>query len=151
METTLLFMDQLLDDYGHDPEATFLVDQRELFFVPCVNPDGYEYNRTTNPGGGGLWRKNRRANVGGSYGVDLNRNYATGWSAPNGGSSPTPTSDTYRGTAPFSEPETAALEAFAASRHFVTVFSTPHLPGHPAAAVGLSGRRSARTRPTTSP
>ena len=44
-----------------------------------VNPDGYEYNRLTNPNGGGLWRKNRRPHEKNSYGVDLNRNYAWGW------------------------------------------------------------------------
>lgn len=124
MEATLVFMDWLVSNYGTDPEATFLVNERELYFVPCLNPDGYEYNRTTSPGGGGLWRKNRRNNGDGTFGIDLNRNYATGWSAPNGGSSSVTSSDTYRGTAPFSEPETAAIEAFAQTRQFVTVFST---------------------------
>ena len=75
MQTTLWFMLFLLENYGTDPLATYLVDEREIYFVPCVNPDGYEYNRQTNPGGGGLWRKNRRNNGGGSFGVDLNRNY----------------------------------------------------------------------------
>jgi hypothetical protein len=124
MSTTLLFMDELLDGYGVDPEATFLIDERELYFVPCVNPDGYEYNRAIAPNGGGMWRKNRRDNGNGSFGVDLNRNYATWWNAPNGGSSSSPSSDLYRGTAPFSEPETAAVEAFSATRQFVQVFSS---------------------------
>ncbi|MBL8900819.1 MAG: zinc carboxypeptidase [Planctomycetes bacterium] len=124
MEATLLFMDWLVTGYGSDPLATFLVNERELYFVPCVNPDGYEYNRATNPSGGGLWRKNRRDNGNGTFGVDLNRNYATGWSAPNGGNSTAPSSDTYRGTAPFSEPETLALESFCQSRSFAVVFST---------------------------
>ncbi|MEC9047494.1 MAG: M14 family zinc carboxypeptidase [Planctomycetota bacterium] len=124
MSTTLLFMDELLDGYGVDPEATFLIDERELYFIPCVNPDGYEYNRAIAPNGGGMWRKNRRANGGGSFGVDLNRNYATQWSAPNGGSSTNPSSDLYRGPAPFSEPETSAVEGFSATRQFVQVFST---------------------------
>jgi murein tripeptide amidase MpaA len=124
MSATLLFMDELLDGYGNDPEATFLINERELYFVPCVNPDGYEYNATTNPNGGGLWRKNRRNNGNGTFGVDLNRNYATFWNAPNGGSSTNTSSETYRGTGPFSEPEVTAVEAFAASRQFVQVFST---------------------------
>ncbi|MCA8954268.1 MAG: zinc carboxypeptidase [Planctomycetes bacterium] len=124
METTLVFMDWLVTNYGTDPDATLIVDERELFFVPCVNPDGYVYNETTNPNGGGLWRKNRRLNPDNTRGVDLNRNYATQWLAPNGGSSTTPSAETYRGTAPFSEPETTAMEAFAQSRSFVTVFST---------------------------
>jgi len=123
METTVVFMEWLLQNYGTDPIATHLVDERELFFVPCVNPDGYEYNFQTNPGGGGLWRKNRRPNAGGSIGVDLNRNYDVGWSAPFGGNSSSPSSTTYRGTAPFSEPEVAAMVAFAASRNFRHVFT----------------------------
>ena len=95
-----------------------------MYFVPCVNPDGYVHNETTNPNGGGMWRKNRRNNGDGTFGVDLNRNYATFWNAPNGGSSASTSSETYRGTGPFSEPEVMAVEAFAASRQFVQVFST---------------------------
>jgi hypothetical protein len=121
--TMLLFMDELLDGYGNDAEATHLINEREMFFIPCVNPDGYEFNRTSSPNGGGLWRKNRRDNGGGTFGVDLNRNYGTGWAAPFGGSSTSPSSSTYRGTAAFSEPESAAVEAFTLTRQFVQVFS----------------------------
>ncbi|MEE2886723.1 MAG: M14 family zinc carboxypeptidase [Planctomycetota bacterium] len=123
METTIVFMEELLAGYGKDKEATFLVNERELFFVPCVNPEGYEHNRALRPNGGGMWRKNRRPNGGGSYGIDLNRNYATGWSAPNGGNSTNPNSDVYRGTAPFSEPETLAIENFIKTRSFVQICS----------------------------
>jgi hypothetical protein len=107
----------LLQNYSTDPSIQYLINNRELFFIPVVNPDGYEYNRITYPSGGGMWRKNRRNN-GGSYGVDLNRNYGpyAYWNAPNGGSSTTPSSDTYRGTAPFSEPETNSIKNFLASR-----------------------------------
>ena len=117
MMQMIYFMYYLLENYGTDPEATYLVNNRELYFIPVVNPDGYEYNRTTNPNGGGFWRKNRRNN-GSSYGVDLNRNYGPYeyWNAPNGGSSTSPSSDTYRGTAPFSEPETAAIRDFIAGK-----------------------------------
>ncbi len=123
VETMLLFMDELLTNYATDPEARFIVDNRELFFVPVVNPDGHEYNRTTNPGGGGMWRKNRRNNGGGSFGVDLNRNWTTGWNAPNGGNSTDPNSDTYRGPSPMSEPEIQAMDAFIRTRQFVQGFS----------------------------
>ncbi len=111
------FMYYLLENYNTNPTVQYLVNNRELYFIPVVNPDGYEYNRTTNPNGGGMWRKNRRNN-GGSFGVDLNRNYGpyNYWNAPNGGSSTSPSSDTYRGTAPFSEPETANIRNFLASR-----------------------------------
>jgi Zinc carboxypeptidase len=112
MAVVLYYMFYLLESYGTDPEATYLVNERELYFVPVVNPDGYVYNQTTNPNGGGLWRKNRRVNGGGIFGVDLNRNYGYRWGFDNVGSSPSPSSDTYRGPAPFSEPETSAIRAF---------------------------------------
>ncbi len=117
--TTLVFMDWLLSNYGKDTVATYIVNNRECYFVPCVNPDGYEYNRRNSPNGGGMWRKNRRNNGGGVYGVDLNRNWTTGWTAPNGGNSTNPSSSTYRGTSPLSEPEIAAFEAFITTRKFV--------------------------------
>ncbi len=111
------FMYYLLENYNTNPTAQYLVNNREMFFIPVVNPDGYEYNRSTNPTGGGMWRKNRRNN-GGSYGIDLNRNYGpyNYWNAPNGGSSTSPSSDTYRGTAPFSEPETDLIKNFLSTR-----------------------------------
>ena len=123
MQTTLWFMLYLLEEYGSDPAATYLVDHRELYFIPCVNPDGYEYNRSTNPGGGGLWRKNRRDNGGGDFGVDLNRNYDAFWGYDDTGSSPTPSSETYRGTGPASEPEVVNMQAFLSSRSFATAQS----------------------------
>lgn len=119
MMQMIYFMYYLLENYNTDPSVQYLVNNRELFFIPVVNPDGYEYNRSTYPSGGGMWRKNRKNN-GGSYGVDLNRNYGPYdyWNAPNGGSSTTPSSDTYRGTAPFSEPETINIKNFLATRNF---------------------------------
>ena len=117
--TTLLFMDWLVSNYGTNPEATRLVNTREMYFVPMLNPDGYEYNRKIRPSGGGMWRKNRRNNGGGIYGVDLNRNWPTGWSAPFGGSSTNPRSDVYRGKSALSEPETKALDNFIKSRKFI--------------------------------
>lgn len=117
MMQMIYFMYYLLENYYTDPSVQYLVNNRELFFIPVVNPDGYEYNRLTYPSGGGMWRKNRRNN-GGSYGVDLNRNYGpyAYWNAPNGGSSTNPSSDTYRGTAPFSEPETNHIKNFLGTR-----------------------------------
>jgi hypothetical protein len=119
MMQMIYFMYYLLENYNTNSSVQYIVNNREMYFIPVVNPDGYEYNRTTNPSGGGMWRKNRRNN-GGSYGVDLNRNYGpyTYWNAPNGGSSTTPSSDTYRGTAPFSEPEIASLRDFLGTRYF---------------------------------
>jgi carboxypeptidase T len=106
-------------------EATYLVNNRQLYVVPVVNPDGYLWNQTMRPAGGGLWRKNRQVNQDGSFGVDLNRNYgtATFWNAPNNGSSTNPRSDTYRGTEPFSEPETQAIRSFCTRRAFRTAIN----------------------------
>lgn len=114
----IFYMWYLLEKYGADADVTYLLNNRELYFIPCVNPDGYIYNQTTNPTGGGMWRKNRRNN-GGSYGVDLNRNYNSYWGYNNTGSSPQGDDETYRGTAAFSENETQAIRNFCNSREFV--------------------------------
>lgn len=124
MEQMIFFMFYLLENYGTDPEATYLINNREMYFIPVINPDGYEYNRITNPNGGGMWRKNRRNN-GGSYGVDLNRNYGphSYWNSPYGGSSTSPSSDTYRGIAEFSEPETDAVRAFLSTKNIRNILN----------------------------
>jgi carboxypeptidase T len=123
MQASLWFVLYLLESYATDPLAKYLVDNRELFYVPVVNPDGYVYNQTTNPGGGGLWRKNRRNNGGGVFGVDLNRNYNNHWGFDNVGSSPATADETYRGPSAASEPEVQAMQNFIASRQFKTALS----------------------------
>jgi hypothetical protein len=119
----IFFMWYLLENYATNPEVQSTINNTELYFVPCVNPDGYVYNQTTNPNGGGMWRKNRRNNNNGSYGVDLNRNYGYNWGFDNVGSSPTTSSDTYRGTFAFSEPEIQAMRNFCNGRQFVTALN----------------------------
>ncbi len=118
--TVIYFMYYLLENYGTNPEVTYLVNNREIYIVPVLNPDGYEYNRQTNPNGGGMWRKNRRNNGNGSYGVDLNRNFGYMWGYDNVGSSNVPSSETYRGPSAFSEPETQAIRNLAEPRNFKT-------------------------------
>ncbi|MEE9554675.1 MAG: IPTL-CTERM sorting domain-containing protein [candidate division Zixibacteria bacterium] len=118
MTWLLHFAGWLCENYGFDPVATEIVDNRELFFLPVFNPDGYEYNRQTSPNGGGMWRKNRRDNGDGTYGVDLNRNWGYMWGYDNIGSSPDTYSETYRGVWAFSEPETQAVRDFIISRSF---------------------------------
>jgi hypothetical protein len=103
-----------LDNYGTDPEITKLVNTTDLWFIPVVNVDGYDL--TFDPDFR-LWRKNVRDNNGDGQlttgdGVDLNRNFAYKWGYDNEGSSSAPDSETYRGTAPDSEPETRAQESF---------------------------------------
>jgi len=118
---TIFFMWYVLENYGTNEEITYLVNQTQLFFVPCINPDGYVYNETTNPTGGGMWRKNRRNNGGGVYGVDLNRNYGYGWGTT--GTSTSTSNDTYCGTAPYSEPEVQAMRWLVQNHKFVSAFN----------------------------
>lgn len=99
-------MDTLLSSYGTDPDLTALVDQLNFHIIPVMNVDGYSYTWTNNR----LWRKNRRHNSNGTWGVDLNRNYSVGWGGP--GSSGSGSSETYRGTAAFSEPESQAMRDY---------------------------------------
>jgi len=99
--TCMWIIDQLL---SVDPDRAHLLNQFRWIVVPIHNVDGYEFTHTTNR----LWRKNRQPNVGSScIGTDLNRNYAYGWGG-NDGSSPDPCSDIFRGSRPFSAPETTA-------------------------------------------
>lgn len=114
----IYYMYYLLENYGTDTEVTYLLDNAELVFVPCVNPDGYLRNQQTNANGGGMWRKNRRNNGGGEFGVDLNRNYGYNWGYDDNGSSPNTNSDTYRGPSGFSEPETQAIEYLCLNNDF---------------------------------
>lgn len=123
MQALVWFMHHLLTSYGSDARITSLVDERELWFVPVVNPDGYVFNEVTHPAGGGLWRKNRRPGPGGTIGVDLNRNYAYAWGQDDLGSSPDPASEVFRGASPTSEPETIAMDAFVAAQQFEVVWS----------------------------
>jgi hypothetical protein len=118
----IFYMWYILENYATNPDIQATVNSTEMYFVPCVNPDGYVYNQTTNPNGGGMWRKNRRNN-GSTFGVDLNRNYGYFWGYDNVGSSNNPSSDTYRGTAGFSEPETQAMRNFCNARTFVTALN----------------------------
>jgi carboxypeptidase T len=124
----IFLMQYLCQAYATDTRVRDLVNNREVFIVPCFNPDGWEYNRT-NGGAGSGWRKNRRDNPGSSFGVDLNRNWGVDWSncgAPIVGD-PTscgtndPFDDTYYGPSAFSEPETQAIRDFAYTHHLVAM------------------------------
>ncbi|MCB0664386.1 MAG: T9SS type A sorting domain-containing protein [Saprospiraceae bacterium] len=118
MTQLIYFMWYILERYSTDSEIKYLLDNVELYFIPCVNPDGYVYNETIRPEGGGLWRKNRSDNGDGTFGVDLNRNYGHQWGYDNAGSSGASQSEVYRGPSPFSEPETQAVRSFVLNHNF---------------------------------
>jgi carboxypeptidase T len=101
--TSMCVAERLVREADHDEEVRAVVDRSEVWVVPVVNPDGYQYSW----GQDRYWRKNRR----GSHGVDLNRNWGVAWGGS--GSSPNKRSDTYRGEGPFSEPESSALRDLA--------------------------------------
>lgn len=108
VEVPLLFARHLLENYERSDEIRDVVDRGETWIVPLLNPDGLEYSIHVYR----YWRKNRRLNADGSFGIDLNRNYDYKWGFDDVGSSGSPASEVYRGTAPFSEPETDACQRF---------------------------------------
>ena len=112
-ETGRRMMHYMVERYDSNATVHRLVRDRELWFIPVANPDGYDFTFTP---GHRLWRKNLRDNNGdgkieaGVDGVDPNRNFPTNWNLDDEGSSSLPGSETYRGTGPASEPETRALD-----------------------------------------
>ncbi len=89
--------------------ATFILNNAQIYFVPMSNIDGYHYNL---PSGGPNQRKNMNfSDPVASSGVDLNRNWSYMWGYDDSGSSPDPYAETYRGSAPLSEPENIHLAA----------------------------------------
>ncbi|NQV40820.1 MAG: immune inhibitor A [Candidatus Marinimicrobia bacterium] len=123
MMTLMHFAWSLAELYNFDPTLTYLVNEREIWFVPVINPDGYIYNQLTNPDGGGMHRKNRRPGCTSSPGVDLNRNWGFQWGYDDLGSSPDQCGTTYRGVDPFSEPETQVVRDFVLAHDFKTTFN----------------------------
>lgn len=99
-------LNHLVENRESDPKIKALLDQVEIVAVPIVNPDGYSYTWAKER----LWRKNRHV-VSGGVGIDLNRNFPYKWGEANGASK-NPTSETYQGPAPASEPETKNIIAY---------------------------------------
>jgi carboxypeptidase T len=104
---TTCVADRLVRGYDHDPAIRAFVDRTELWVVPVVNPDGYQYSWS----GHRYWRKNRRER----HGVDLNRNFSVAWGGE--GSSHRKSSEIYRGEYAFSEPESMALRDLVKREH----------------------------------
>ena len=120
LQQLIFYMWYLLENYSQDDAIKEIVDNTEMYFVPCVNPDGYIHNENTDPEGGGMWRKNRYNN----HGVDNNRNYS--YIDDNGnevwntsGTSNNQNGSTYAGDGPFSEAENKAIRYFVENHNFI--------------------------------
>ncbi|MFF1379563.1 M14 family metallopeptidase [Streptomyces sp. NPDC058308] len=113
VEMALYLLRELGAGYASDARIKKMVDSREIWIVPDMNPDGGEYDIAT--GSYRSWRLNRQPNPGGRTGTDLNRNWGYKWGCC-GGSSGTPGSETYRGSAAESAPEVKVVANFVRSR-----------------------------------
>ncbi|MEU9404592.1 M14 family metallopeptidase [Streptomyces sp. NPDC048281] len=114
VEMALYLLRELGAGYGTDSRVTNIVNSREIWIVPDLNPDGGEYDIAT--GSYRSWRKNRQPNSGSSYvGTDLNRNWNYKWGCC-GGSSGSTSSETYRGSAAESAPEVKVVADFVRGR-----------------------------------
>jgi hypothetical protein len=103
--TALYIIDQILT--GSSADAQYLRNSFRWYFVPTLNPDGYEFCWT----GDRMWRKTRSPNSGSPcIGTDPNRNWDSNWCGE--GADPFPCSDTYCGSRAFSEAETAAARDY---------------------------------------
>jgi len=115
------FIDFILKNYETNPRITAALSKNTLYLVPCLNPDGFEYSRTHFS----FWRKNRRNNKNGTYGVDLNRNFSIGYVKTTDTSS-----NVYSGPEPFSEPETRAIKEFVDAHENITIALDYHSQGN---------------------
>ena len=121
IELSVKFAQHILEHMAYDPLLNSALSKATLYMVPCANPDGFEFSRTHYS----FWRKNRRHNVDGSFGVDLNRNFSEGFS-PNKNAS----SNVYSGPQAFSEPETLALKNFVEDHPNITIALDYHSQGN---------------------
>ncbi len=121
IELALAYARYVIENIDYDPQLRTLLRRATFYMVPCANPDGFEYSRNHFS----FWRKNRRQNADGSYGVDLNRNFSVGFT-PNKNT----TSNVYSGPEPFSEPETRALRDFVLAHPNITIALDYHSQGN---------------------
>jgi carboxypeptidase T len=121
-ELAMRYAEYLVNNYGIDPDITWLLDYFRVYIVTMTNPDGRKFAEQ-----GYMWRKNTDNVAGGGcsfpdYGIDLNRNSTFKWNS--GGSSPFPCDETYMGPSAGSEPEVQAIQTFV-----MTLFPDQRGPG----------------------
>ena len=120
-ELAVQFIDYIVKNYQFDPRLSQTLDRATLYIVPCLNPDGFEYSRNHFS----FWRKNRRDNGDGTFGVDLNRNFSIGYQKNTASSS-----NVYGGKQPFSEAETIAIKNFVDTHSNITIALDYHSQGN---------------------
>ncbi len=120
-ELALEFTKHILENIEHDLNLLSYLKNATIYIVPCANPDGYEYSRTHFS----FWRKNRRPNADGTFGVDLNRNFPIGFIH-----STQTNSNIYGGPNPFSEPESLAIKHFIETHKNITLALDYHSQGN---------------------
>jgi hypothetical protein len=120
-ELAIKFAEYIAENYLFDPRLEKSLNNSTLYIVPSLNPDGFEYSRKHFS----FWRKNRRKNSDGSYGVDLNRNFSVGFERNSDKSS-----NIYGGEEPFSEPETRAIKEFVDAHPNITIALDYHSQGN---------------------
>jgi carboxypeptidase T len=120
-ELALKFIEYAALNGDVDPVLEKSLNESTLYMVPCLNPDGYEYSRKHFS----FWRKNRRKNHDGTYGVDLNRNFSVGFKKISDTSS-----NVYGGEFPFSEAETRAIKEFVDVHPNITIAVDYHSQGN---------------------
>jgi len=115
--TGLYIINELLTKYADGGDSTKILNAWTFHIIPVLNPDGYAYSHSRDR----MWRKNRAKRVTGTtttYGVDLNRNFGYMWNT--GGSSGSPSSDTYHGGSPMSENEAKAMQSYMTGKSWDT-------------------------------
>ena len=120
-ELAVSFIEYILQNYDKNPQIIEALSTNTFYIVPCLNPDGFEYSHSHFS----FWRKNRRDNEDGTFGVDLNRNFSVGYTKVKDTAS-----NVYSGPYPFSEPETKAIKEFVDSHPNITIALDYHSQGN---------------------
>ena len=120
-ELAIEFIKYVIENIHYDHRLDNIFTESVIYLVPCANPDGFVYSQEHFS----FWRKNRRKNIDGSFGVDLNRNFSIGFSKGK-----SLDSNIYSGDKPFSEPETKALKNFVDSHPNISIALDYHSQGN---------------------
>jgi carboxypeptidase T len=121
LEVAMYILNYIVNNYGVDPTITEDVNNKQIWFIPLVNPNGHKIVLDQVDT---WWRKNIHDNNGNNIidsgttdGVDPNRNYDWYWAGE--GASGDPTDETYYGPSAASEPEVQAIQNLCGQHHFV--------------------------------